>query len=33
MIKHIDKNIARNRRHARIREHVLGTASCPSETD
>ena len=29
MIKHIDKNIARNRRHARIREHVLGTASCP----
>lgn len=29
MIKHIDKNIARQKRHARIREHVNGTASCP----
>lgn len=29
MIKHIDKNIARQRRHARVRDHVQGTASCP----
>lgn len=29
MIKHIDKNIARARRHARFKKTISGTASCP----